>query len=98
MYSFSGFVMISLFLRYVSPSTQDKSPFMLSIKSGKFHSPSPDKTKSIKSYSDCFINCNRLDAEYYQPKYDELFALLGAYDTKTLSEIVNIEKYLENSL
>lgn len=56
--------------------------------------PATEK-KSIKSYSDCFINCNRLDAEYYQPKYDELFALLGAYDTKTLSEIVNIEKSIE---
>lgn len=42
-----------------------------------------------------FFNCGRLDAEYYQPKYDELFALLSAYDTKTLSEIVNIEKSIE---
>lgn len=50
---------------------------------------------SIKSINDSFIISGRLDAEYYQPKYDELFALLGAYDTKTLSEIVNIEKSIE---
>lgn len=37
------------------------------------------ETKSIKSYSDCFINCNRLDAEYYQPKYDELINLVKSH-------------------
>lgn len=55
----------------------------------------PSKTQSVKKVSESFIESGRLDAEYYQPKYDELFALLGAYDTKTLSEIVNIEKSIE---
>lgn len=53
-----------------------------------------DGTITEKKYTD-FVSSTRLDAEYYQPKYDELFALLGAYDTKTLSEIVNIEKSIE---
>lgn len=55
----------------------------------------PSKTQSVKKVSESFIESGRLDAEYYQPKYDELFTLLGAYDTKTLSEIVNIEKSIE---
>lgn len=55
----------------------------------------PSKTQSVKKVSESFIESGRLDAEYYQPKYDELFALLGAFDTKTLSEIVNIEKSIE---
>ena len=55
----------------------------------------PSKTQSVKKVSESFIESGRLDAEYYQPKYDELFALLGAYDTKTLSEIVNMEKSIE---
>lgn len=55
----------------------------------------PSKTQSVKKVSESFIESGRLDAEYYQPKYDELFAQLGAYDTKTLSEIVNIEKSIE---
>lgn len=52
-------------------------------------------TINAQSLKDSFLKTGRLDAEYYQPKYDELFALLGAYDTKTLSEIVNIEKSIE---
>lgn len=55
----------------------------------------PSKTQSVKKVSESFIESGRLDAEYYQPKYDELFALLDAYDTKTLSEVVNIKKSVE---
>ena len=55
----------------------------------------PSKTQSVKKVSESFIESGRLDAEYYQPKYDELFALLGVYDTKTLSEIVSIKKSIE---
>lgn len=53
------------------------------------------ETHSVKRKSVSFKESGRLDAEYYQPKYDELFALLGAYDTKTLSEIVSIKKSIE---
>ena len=55
----------------------------------------PSKTQSVKKVSESFIESGRLDAEYYQPKYDELFALLGVYDAKTLSEIVSIKKSIE---
>lgn len=55
----------------------------------------PSKTQSVKKVSESFIESGRLDAEYYQPKYDELFELLSAYDTKPLSEIVSIRKSIE---
>lgn len=37
----------------------------------------------------------RLDAEYYQPKYDDLFAMLDKLHTKPLGKIVNIMKSIE---
>lgn len=49
---------------------------------------------SIKSFSD-FMGCGRLDAEYYQPKYDDLFAHLKQYETKPLSQIATISKSIE---
>ena len=38
---------------------------------------------------------SRFDAEYYLPKYDELFEKLKSYQTKRLSEIVSIQKSIE---
>ena len=55
----------------------------------------PEDNTSIVLASQSFAKTHRLDAEYYQPKYDKLFALLEAYNTKTLSEIVNIKKSVE---
>ena len=37
----------------------------------------------------------RLDAEYYQPKYDELFRRLSACANKQLGDIVSIKKSVE---
>lgn len=48
-----------------------------------------------KSFSVSFGVTGRLDAEYYQPKYDELFQLLSALPTKQLQEIVTITKSIE---
>lgn len=45
-------------------------------------------------YSD-FVNSGRLDAEYYQPKYDKLFAKLNKFETKRLGDIVQIRKSIE---
>ena len=55
----------------------------------------PTNTHTVKTMSDSFINSTRLDAEYYQPKYDELFDKLKTFETKSLSEIVNIKKSIE---
>lgn len=49
---------------------------------------------SVKSFAD-FATSGRLDAEYYQPKYDDLFAHLKKYETKPLSQITTISKSIE---
>lgn len=42
-----------------------------------------------------FVNSGRLDAEYYQPKYDDLFSRLSKFETKRLGDIVQIRKSIE---
>ncbi len=49
----------------------------------------------IKSLSESFGISGRLDAEYYQKKYDNLFSLLKNFNCKHLDEIVRIEKSIE---
>lgn len=49
---------------------------------------------SVKTFSD-FQEAGRLDAEYYQPKYDELSEKLSHYDCKMLGEIVSVKKSVE---
>lgn len=53
---------------------------------------------SIKNFKDSFVNTGRLDAEYYQLKYDFLFKTLKNFPCKTLggnNGIVNIKKSIE---
>ena len=57
-----------------------------------------DKTVAVKSYADSFLKCGRLDAEYYQPKFDTLFDELKKFSTKRLggnAGIVSIKKSIE---
>ncbi len=55
----------------------------------------PDNdTVSYNRFSD-FVNSGRLDAEYYQPKYDNLFSRLSKFETKRLGDIVQIHKSIE---
>lgn len=49
---------------------------------------------SIRSYGE-ITDVERFDAEYFQPKYDELFKRLSLFECCTLSEIVNISKSIE---
>lgn len=42
-----------------------------------------------KTFSD-FVNGGQSDAEYYQPKYDDLFSRLSKFETKRLEDIVRI--------
>ena len=53
-----------------------------------------DVNVSQKRFSD-FVNSGRLDAEYYQPKYDNLFTQLNKFETKRLGDIVQIRKSIE---
>lgn len=41
----------------------------------------PSKTQSVKKVSESFIESGRLDAEYYQPKYDELIRLVKSHQS-----------------
>jgi restriction endonuclease S subunit len=47
-----------------------------------------------KTFAD-FLASGRFDAEYYQPKYDELFKQLNKYKTKSLGQIIRITKSIE---
>ena len=38
-----------------------------------------NKTVAVKSYADSFLKCGRLDAEYYQPKYDYYHSKIAEY-------------------
>lgn len=48
-----------------------------------------------KKLSASFATSGRLDAEYYQPKYDYLRVLLSTMSTKKLGELVDIQKSIE---
>lgn len=53
-----------------------------------------NKAVSIKTFSD-FASSGRLDAEYYQSKYDEMFKHLAKYECDTIGHIVKIKKSVE---
>ena len=40
-------------------------------------------------------NVGRIDAEYFQPKYQKMFSAIKKYDVKTLGELVTIKKGFE---
>ena len=56
-----------------------------------------DDAVSVKSYSD-FVSAGRFDAEYFQPKYDELFAILSKCKVRPLGSkdgLVDIQRSIE---
>lgn len=50
---------------------------------------------SVKSFSESFGWSGRMDAEYYQKKYDDLFTMLRQFHCKRLGDIVTIKKSIE---
>ena len=50
---------------------------------------------NIKSFKDSFAATGRLDAEYYQPKYEQVMAHITAQAHDTLSALVTIKKSIE---
>ena len=50
---------------------------------------------NIKQLKESFLASGRLDAEYYQPKYDTLFAQLSKYECDTIKDIAHINKSVE---
>lgn len=51
--------------------------------------------QNVKTLKESLISSGRLDAEYYQPKYDELFEKLSRFDCDVLSDIVKVKKSVE---
>lgn len=51
--------------------------------------------KTYKKLSESFLSSGRLDAEYYQPKYDYLFSYLSKFATSTIGELTEIHKSIE---
>ena len=50
---------------------------------------------NIKQLKESFFASGRLDAEYYQSKYDDLFAQLSKYEYDTIKGIAHIKKSVE---
>lgn len=50
---------------------------------------------TYKKLSNSFLKSGRLDAEYYQPKYDHLFSELKRFKTKTIRQIATLSKSIE---
>jgi len=60
----------------------------------KFWQPIEDNI-AIKKFSNSFAIIGRLDAEYYQPKYDELFEELEKTKNNKLGNLAKINKSIE---
>ncbi|MDR1384765.1 MAG: hypothetical protein LBJ67_13105, partial [Planctomycetaceae bacterium] len=50
---------------------------------------------NIKSFKESFLATGRLDAEYYQPKYEEITAKIKEQQYDMLGNLVNIKKSVE---
>lgn len=50
---------------------------------------------NIKSFKDSFSTTGRLDAEYYQPKYEQMMKKIAASKHGKLSKLVDIKKSIE---
>ncbi len=59
-----------------------------------FHWQETEKNTVVKKFSN-FVSNGRLDAEYYQPKYDELFSHLNKVRNLQLHQLVNFKKSIE---
>lgn len=81
-------------LRILSQKTYSEAELILHNELGISSIAVTDVNVSQKRFSD-FINSGRLDAEYYQPKYDDLFSRLSKFETKRLGDIVQIRKSIE---
>lgn len=74
---------------------QYKGAETLLLSALNYHPIVQTQSYSEKSFFASFGVAGRLDAEYYQPKFDKLFQWLSALSTKRLKKIVNITKSIE---
>lgn len=54
-----------------------------------------NRTINIKQLKESFLKSGRLDAEYYQSKFDTLFNVLSKFDCNAISEIAIMRKSIE---
>ena len=54
-----------------------------------------NKSVNIKQLKESYLASGRLDAEYYQSKYDELFSKLSKFKCDTIKHIANTKKSVE---
>lgn len=50
---------------------------------------------TVKSFKNSFARTGRMDAEFYQKKYDDLFNKLNCFKCKKLGDVVKIKKSIE---
>ncbi len=60
----------------------------------KDYIPEPD-SKNVKTLKESFLSSGRFDAEYYQPKFDQLFSLLEAFPSDTIGNLASLSKSVE---
>ncbi len=72
----------SVYLKQVSQQNYDKAADMFEAAVGI--TQIPDAAVSIKKFSDSFAKTGRLDAEYYQSKYDDYLSALQRFETTKL--------------
>jgi restriction endonuclease S subunit len=53
------------------------------------------ENKNIKTFKESFLAMGRLDAEYYQPKYEEIIARVKQQEYDLLSNLASIKKSIE---
>lgn len=53
------------------------------------------RNNNSKSFKESFLSSGRIDAEYYQPKYDELLQVLNKFKHDALGNLVTIQKSIE---
>ena len=76
-------------LRLKAKAAYDDASNYLNLILGLDHLVLAEQSTTQKKFTDIKASW-RFDAEYYQPKYDELFEKLKPYKTKRLAEIVSI--------
>lgn len=81
-------------LRVLSKTTYSEAELILHEELDIDLSAMISTTVTQKRFSD-FVNSGRLDAEYYQPKYDDLFSRLSKFESKRLGDMVQIRKSIE---
>ena len=81
--------------QYESESEYQRAEKLLITKLGFDGFKEPCEVCTVTNITSSFLKSGRLDAEYYQLRYDMLFDILKKLNTRRLSEIVSIKKSIE---